>query len=274
MLQLRKKELKKPLKSKAVDSLRVTTIQSELHWERIGDNLAHFDRHLSKINHPTDLVLLPEMFSTGFSMNAEALAEKMNGPSLDWMRRKAAELDAVVAGSLIVKEEGKYYNRLIWMQADGSYLHYDKRHLFTLAKEHQTYTAGQERLLATLKGWRICPLICYDLRFPVWSRNSADFDLLIYVANWPVPRSMHWKSLLQARAIENQCYCIGVNRVGIDGNGMNYSGDTSVFDYAGKLLYQSSQVEQVATVRISRDEQLRFRSKLNFLPDQDSFIIQ
>jgi predicted amidohydrolase len=256
-----------------MEILRTSLIQAELSWESKQDNLNTFAEKLAPLRGKTDLVVLPEMFTTGFSMNAAVLAEPSDGESLNWLRQQAKDLNAAVTGSYIVEEEGYYFNRLIFMFPDGSYQKYDKRHLFTLAKEHHTYQAGEERLIVEWKGWKICPLICYDLRFPVWSRNTDDYDLLIFVANWPETRAEHWTTLLKARAIENQCYAIGVNRVGEDANGLSYSGDTTLLDYYGKVLHQCSMVESVFTTSLSKVALAHYRSKLNFLPDRDSFRI-
>ena len=195
----------------------------------------------------------------------------MNGPSMKWMAEKAEKTGAVITGSLIIEEGGRFFNRAIWMRPDGTFAHYDKRHLFTLAGEHQVFTAGKKRLVTEWKGWRICPLVCYDLRFPAWGRNTENFDLLIYMANWPEKRSHHWRSLLMARAIENQCFVAGVNRVGSDEMGLDYIGDTSIFDFTGHLIYQASNVEGVFTCELSQPPMHTYRSKLSFLPDQDSF---
>jgi omega-amidase len=254
--------------------LTFTTIQTQLAWEDKKNNLKHFDALLASLPGTTDLVILPEMFSTGFSMNAAALAETMEGTSVQWMAEKASQLNAVITGSLIIRAEDAFFNRLIWMYPDGHYQHYDKRHLFTLAKEQETYQAGNEKLIVEYKGWKICPLICYDLRFPAWSRNLEDYDLLIYVANWPKPRAHHWKALLLARAIENQSYVIGVNRIGSDEKNNVYTGDTSCIDYQGILRYQVSEVENIFTTTLSYQEQQDFRAKLNFLPDRDYIIIR
>ena len=219
-----------------MENLRITTIQSILHWKNIEANLTMFGEKLDGLTGQTDLVILPEMFTTGFSMEPADVAEKMDGRSMLWMREKAKEINAVVTGSLILEEHGNFYNRVIWMRSDGTYEQYDKRHLFSLAGEHEIFTAGNKRLVTEWKGWKVCPLVCYDLRFPAWSRNSEDYDLLIYMANWPEKRSHHWHSLLMARAIENQCFTIGVNRIGSDEMGLSYLGGTSVIDYSGQLI--------------------------------------
>ena len=256
-----------------MENLRITAVQTHLHWEDVKANLNLIEKQLKQIAEPTDLIILPEMFTTGFSMNANPMAEAMDGETMQWMHQQAQQYQAVVTGSIIVVEEGSFYNRLIWMRPDGSFEHYDKRHLFSLAQEHETYTAGQHKLIVEIKGWKVCPLVCYDLRFPVWSRNVENYDLLIYVANWPVTRSHHWKTLLMARAIENQCYTVGVNRVGEDEKGFQYSGDSSLYDYSGKLLFQVTDFGQLISTTLDYDALHRFREKLNFLPDQDAFEI-
>ena len=254
-----------------MQNLRVTLIQSDLHWENPDANRTMFSEKIKQVKGQTDLIILPEMFTTGFSMNASQLAETMDGATMKWFSQQANYVNAVVTGSFIATENGEYFNRLIWMQPDGTFFIYDKKHLFTLAKEHQTYCAGTQRLIVELNGWKICPLICYDLRFPVWSRNTEDYDLLIYTASWPVMRAEAWKSLLVGRAIENQSYTIGVNRVGVDGGGFEYSGDSSVIDYAGKRIYCTSNMEDVFTASLNFVKQKTFRTKLNFLADRDDF---
>jgi omega-amidase len=252
--------------------LRATLIQADLYWEDKAANLSAFTAKLNRLDAgETDLVLLPEMFTTGFTMNAAPLAEPADGPTVEWMAEQAARLDAVVCGSFIALEAGRFYNRLVWMQPDGRYRTYDKRHLFTLAGEHHTYTPGQQRLLVEWRGWKVLPLICYDLRFPAWSRNLEGYDLLIYVANWPSPRRHHWRSLLAGRAIENQAYTLGVNRVGLDGNGYPHTGDTSAIDFAGEELLHLAQAEGCVTLTLSHQEQQAFRQKLPFLADRDTF---
>ena len=252
--------------------LTTALLQSDLFWEDAETNLKLFEKRLQSLG-KTDLIILPEMFSTGFSMRTE-LAETMDGPSVRWMQAQAQRYAAVVTGSLMIREaDGGVYNRLIWAAPDGSLQHYDKRHLFALGEESQHFKAGTDAPIFEYKGWHIAPFICYDLRFPVWSRNRAEqpYDLAIYVANWPQVRSEHWKALLRARAIENQAYVIGVNRVGTDGKGLAYSGDSSVFDPAGELLYQKSNEEDLATVLCSRPRLAEVREKWPFLKDQDAF---
>jgi len=253
------------------ENLSITIVQASLQWEDIDANLAFFEKQLEAATTYTDLIILPEMFTTGFSMNASQLAEQMEGKSMQWMAEQAKKQDAIVTGSLIIEENGKFYNRLIWMQPDGSHQCYDKRYLFTMAKENLTYEAGTEKLIVEWRGWKICPLICYDLRFPVWSRNVENYDLLIYVANWPVTRSFHWKTLLQARAIENQAFTIGVNCVGKDGTGYYYTGDSCVLSPSGEWLFQAADRKITHTQSISKDDLMMVRKKLPFLVDQDVF---
>ena len=254
-------------------TLRITTVQSALHWEDRGANLAMFSEKLAELAGRTDLVVLPEMFTTGFSMNAPSLAEPMDGPTMQWLDAQAKAVGAVITGSFIVVEHGRYYNRLVWMRPNGYFETYDKRHCFTLAGEHETYTAGNTKRIVELNGWKICLLICYDLRFPVWSRNTDGYDLLVFVANWPETRSHHWSQLLIARAIENQAYAIGVNRTGTDAKGHTYSGDTAVIDYSGRTQYRVSGTEAVFTVNLSLEGLRAYREKLPFLADRDNFKI-
>lgn len=218
-----------------MSTLNVALVQSELHWADPARNHAQLGVAMEQAR-GADLFVLPEMFSTGFSMAAAELAEGMDGASVAWMRERAAALGAVVTGSLIIEEGGRFFNRLIWMRPNGEYSHYDKRHLFRMAGEHEHYASGASRLVVELNGFRICPLVCYDLRFPVWSRCRNDYDVLLYVANWPARRREAWNALLKARAIENLSYVIAVNRVGIDGNGHEYAGDSCVIDPAGQIL--------------------------------------
>lgn len=257
-----------------MDNLKITLFQGYLFWEKTDKNLQNIALRLSSIREKTDLIILPEMFNTGFTMNAEELAEPMDGKTMQWMHKIAKQYDCVVTGSLIIIENGNYYNRLIWMLPDGSYKHYDKRHLFALGKEHNTYTAGTEKLIVELKGWKICPMICYDLRFPVWIRNVKDtYDLLLIVANWPERRALHWRTLIPARAVENQTYVIGVNRVGHDGNEIYHSGDSTCIDPNGNVVYYKRDEEDVYTFSIIADELIKTRRALPFLKDADDFNI-
>ncbi|MEM6964362.1 MAG: amidohydrolase [Bacteroidota bacterium] len=254
-----------------MNKLRVTLVQSDIIWERIDENLSNFAQRITLLANQTDIIILPEMFTTGFSMNPASVAEKMNGKTMEWLAHQAKAAAAVVTGSFVAEENGAYFNRLVWMQPDGKYYSYDKKHLFTLAKENEYYQAGTERLVVEWKGWKICPLICYDLRFPVWSRNNVGYDLLIYIASWPTPRTNAWQTLLAGRAIENQAYTIGVNRVGEDNNKLNYSGASSVIDYSGKTIYSAVEQEAIFTATLDYEKQRHFRTKLNFLADQDAF---
>lgn len=264
------------------DALNITLVQTSLDWENIAANLQSFDELLSS-ELETDLVILPEMFTTGFSMNAEALAESMDGEAVKWMRKKAAELDAAVVGSLIIEDGGKHFNRLVWMQPNGEHSHYDKRHLFSFAEEDNYYSAGSERLIVDYHGWKICPLICYDLRFPVWSRNQdlsgktvdSEYDVLIYVANWPKARRRPWINLLEARAHENQAFVAGVNRVGVDGNGIEYSGDSGLYSPKGELLSNLAEGSAgIETITIHLSDLNAFREKFGAWKDKDSFTLQ
>lgn len=257
-----------------MENLKITSFQGYLFWEKPDKNLQNIALKLSGLREKTDLIILPEMFTTGFTMNAPDLAEPMNGTSMQWMHKMAKQYDCVVTGSLIIIENKKYYNRLIWMRPDGSYDHYDKRHLFALGKEHNTYTAGTKKLIVELKGWKICPVICYDLRFPVWLRNIGEpYDLLLIVANWPERRALHWRTLIPARAVENQSYVIGVNRVGHDGNEVYHSGDSTCIDPNGNVVYYKRDEEDMYTFSIIADEIAKARRINPFLKDADDFTI-
>jgi len=256
------------------DDIHISLIQTSLFWEDRERNMELFSAKIEAINQPTDLILLPEMFSTGFSMRPEQFAETMDGPVIDWMRRTADNKNAVLCGSLMMKENGRFYNRLVWMRPDGSAECYDKRHLFGLGEEHDHYTPGTKKLLVDLKGWKFLPLVCYDLRFPVWSRNTDHYDALVYVANWPERRIHAWKALLEARAIENQCYVIGVNRVGNDGNDIYHSGESSVIDPKGAILFREGHVDCVHTFSLSYHHLNHTRESLPFLKDKDLFEIR
>jgi omega-amidase len=257
-----------------MDNLKITIYQGYLFWENIDKNLQNIALRLSSIREKTELIILPEMFNTGFTMNAANLAEIMGGKTMIWMHKIASQYNCVVTGSLIIKEKGNYYNRLIWMRPDGSHEHYDKRHLFALGKEHETYTPGNKKLIVELKGWKICPMICYDLRFPVWLRNvDEEYDLLIIVANWPERRALHWRTLIPARAVENQAYVIAVNRVGHDGNEVYHSGDSTCIDPNGQVVYYKRDEEDVYTFTIIGTEVEKTRRALPFLKDADKFTI-
>lgn len=254
--------------------LKFTIVQPDIVWEDKQANLPQYEQYLAAVSGKMEVVVLPEMFSTGFSMAPERLAETMDGDTVKWMKDTARKYGCILTGSLMIEEDGRYYNRMVWMQPDGKSCHYDKRHLFGYAHEDEHYSAGEKRMIVSVKGIRICLLVCYDLRFPVWSRNSkAEYDVLLYVANWPERRSLPWKALLQARAIENISYCIGVNRVGKDGNNVTHTGDSSVFGPLGELLWQHSGSAICHTITISKDVVTQARQQFPFLDDADRFII-
>lgn len=255
------------------DSLNVTLIQTHLAWENPVENRSHFDSLLGDLK-DSHLVVLPEMFTTGFTMNAENASEASEGKTLAWLQQWAKRINAAITGSVAINDNGNYYNRLYFVYPDGSYKTYDKKHLFTLANEHHTYSAGKERLIVDYLGWKICPLVCYDLRFPVWARNTQDYDALIYVANWPKVRTPAWDALLKARAIENISYCIGVNRIGLDGNGYEYVGHSAVYNTLGELV-SSKKLETtlVQTVTLEKSHVNKTRSHLKFLQDRDAFTL-
>jgi omega-amidase len=261
-----------------MSALSFTLIQSNLHWEDKQANLDMFSEKIRSIPQGTHVVILPEMFSTGFSMKPEALGENMDGPSVAWMKRMAAEKKVIITGSLIIEEGGNYFNRLLWILPNGKYGYYDKRHLFAFAGENESYTSGQRRLVASVNGWRVHLQVCYDLRFPVWARQQInegefEYDLMIYVANWPERRSHAWKTLLQARAIENQCYVIGLNRVGEDGNGIAHSGDSMIVDPLGEVLYHKKDAEDIFSFTPDEEHLKKVREKFPFWRDGDQFRI-
>lgn len=252
-------------------NLSCTSVQLDIIWHAPEENRKRISEQLEGIS-GTDVIILPEMFTTGFTMEASSFAEEMDGPTMTWMAVQADKQSAIICGSLIIKESDQYYNRFIWMHPGGMYHTYDKRHLFKMAGEHEVYATGEEKVVINHKGWKICPMICYDLRFPVWSRNDEGYDLLIYVANWPEKRIHHWRSLIQARAIENQAYVIGVNRIGTDENGHVYSGDTCVADPAKSgFIYHNNEREEVHTFTLSREHLTTTREKLPFLVDRDEY---
>ena len=261
-----------------MSDLTVAILQSNLHWENIDANLAMFEEQIWSINEPVDFIVLPEMFNTGFSMTPEKLAEVPGLKTHKWLLQMASQKKALVGGSYIVKEDMNYFNRFFMAFPDGSFQTYDKRHLFSLAKEEMFFEGGTERLVVEYKGWKICPLVCYDLRFPVWSKNkfeasnqSFDYDLLLYVASWPKPRINAWDTLLKARAIENQSYTIGCNRIGEDGNGYAYVGHSGVYDYLGETLGFKDDQEGIILQRLSKAQQDEFRTKFPFVADSDNF---
>ncbi len=254
-----------------MEPLKITVFQAYLFWENIEKNLNNLALRLSSLREKTDVIILPEMFNTGFTNNVEKCAEPANGPTTRWLFEMASSLNCVVAGSLIIEEGGKYYNRFVWMFPDGKY---DKRHLFGLSKESEYFEPGNERILVDIKGWKICPMICYDLRFPVWSKNqNGAYDILVYTASWPDKRSAHWRALIPARAIENQAYVVGVNRVGHDGNDIYYSGGSMCISPLGDVVYYKPEDEDLYTFTLNPNDLLEAREKFPFLKDSDSFTI-
>ncbi len=258
-------------------ALSVTLIQTALFWEDKNRNLAMLEDKIMGIDEKTNLVILPEMFSTGFSMRPTVLAETMDGQTIEWMKKISNAKKIIVTGSIIIEDNGHYFNRLIWMLPNGNYGFYDKRHLFAYAGEDQHYTAGNKRLITSVNGWKINLQICYDLRFPVWARQqsneSPEYDLIIYVANWPERRNHAWKTLLTARAIENQSYVIGVNRVGEDGNQINHSGDSMLIDPLGNILFSKEQEEVIHSFVLTKDSLNQTRNEFPFWKDADQFNI-
>ena len=250
--------------------LTVTLIQTELHWENIPANLELFERKIDAISEKTHLIILPEMFSTGFTMNARDCAETMEDSAVSWLMDKSRQKDTDITGSVIIEEKGKYYNRLIWAKPDGSRFTYDKAHLFRLAGEEAVYTIGREKITVLLKGWRIRPFICYDLRFPIWTRNIVPlYDIALFLANWPEKRSAHWRLLLQARAIENQCYVIGVNRIGEDGNGYPHCGDLAVIDAQGRVMFEKRGKSCIYAATLSHRDMEKYRKYFPVWMDAD-----
>jgi len=254
-------------------SLHITCIQFDISWENITGNLSKIDQLIEELK--TDLIVLPEMFSTGFSTKPENCAETMDGASVLWMKKIASERKTAIMGSLIIEENHKYYNRLVFVHPSGEVEIYNKRHLFSLAGEDKVYQSGKEKVIIDYLGWKICPMICYDLRFPIWSRNTEDYDVLIYVANWPKPRINAWDTLLKARAIENMSYVVGVNRVGEDANNMTYVGHTQGMDMlGGPLNTPNEENEGVVELLLDKQKLDEARSKFQFLNDKDSFSIK
>jgi omega-amidase len=262
------------------EKLKITLSQSSLYWHDIDANLAMMEEKIWQIGQETDLIVLPEMFSTGFTNAAPELAEPMNSKTFRWMKQQAKQTRAVVTGSFIARDGKDLYNRLLWMQPDGEFATYDKKHLFRMSEEHEIYSAGKERLVVEWRGWKICPLICYDLRFPVWSRNlmledeSLSYDLLLYVANWPASRSQVWRTLLQARALENLSYCVGLNRIGEDGMNIAYNGQSLVYNYKGEVVADLSDQDAIVTIELSKTALRDFRKKFPAYLDADSFTVK
>ncbi|WP_163325160.1 amidohydrolase [Draconibacterium mangrovi] len=254
-----------------MENLKITVIQPDIIWEDPQTNLKKYSGWFDKINE-TDVIILPEMFTTGFSMQPKKLKEPMDGPSARWMQQVAADKNAAVVGSLIIEDDRKFYNRAFWVFPDGKFETYDKRHLYSMGQEHLHYTPGKDKLIVEYKGWKFCPQICYDLRFPVFTRNLEDYDVVFFMANWPSPRHHVWKNLLISRAIENQAYCFGVNRVGTDGTGLKYLGDSSCISPKGIGEFIGEN-EALKTFEISYSELHNFRQKFPLLSDRDNFEI-
>lgn len=255
------------------DTLKIALFQTDIVWENIDANLDQLDTKVANMSDDVELLIFPEMFATGFSMNPSQNFETMEGKVVKWMQNVSKKHQVATVGSVIIKEDHNFYNRLVFSHPSGELEYYDKRHLFTYGGEDKEYSQGNKRLILDYKGWKICPLICYDLRFPVWSRNDQDFDLLIFIANWPKPRISAWDTLLQARAIENMCYSIGVNRVGVDGNKLEYVGHSQVNDMLGKSLVKSIGKEDVIELVIDKTALKNAREKFRFLNDKDEFKI-
>ena len=257
------------------EQIKIALIQANLVWENPVQNRLNFSKKIEDIAHDTDLIILPEMFTSGFTMNASNIAETMEGDTVNWMRDIASTKNVALVGSLIILEANHYFNRLLFVHPNGQIDIYDKRHTFTLAGEDKIYKAGKDKRIVEYKGWRICPLICYDLRFPVWARNVEDYDLLLYVANWPKPRIAAWDALLKARAIENMCYCVGVNRVGLDASNYEYTGSSAVYDVLGnKISNIAINKEQIEEVTLQKSILKKYREKLQFLNDRDHFSLE
>ena len=258
--------------------LRVALVQTDLHWQDKTANLALLEEKVWSLKNTCDLIVLPEMFATGFSMESALLAEPMNLQVHKWMKQLAAQTGSVITGTVIISEGRNYYNRLLWVLPDGTTQHYDKRHLFRMANEDASFASGTELPIFSLKGWKICPQICYDLRFPIWARNhwnsgNAAYDLLFYVASWPAARISAWDTLLPARAIENLSYAIGVNRVGIDGNQIAYTGHSAAYDFKGERLVDLGEKDQIQVVTLSRSSLEEYRSKFPAWKDADNFTL-
>lgn len=257
------------------EQLKIALLQTELFWENPEQNRIHFAEKIQSISGVVDLIVLPEMFTTGFTMNPKKVAETMFGETVVWMQELALKKQTAIVGSIVILENKQYYNRLLFVHPSGIIETYDKRHTFTLAGEDKAYAAGKDKLLVTYKGWKIRPLICYDLRFPVWARNVDDYELLIYVANWPKVRITAWKTLLKARAIENMAYCLGVNRIGLDGNNHEYNGHSAVFDVLGEKIDNiPDNKEAIEIITLSKSHIKTNREKFNFLNDRDRFRLE
>ncbi len=256
------------------DTLKIAIIQSDLVWENPERNRQNFAEKIKQITESIDVIVLPEMFTSGFTMNPDHVFETMNGKTIEWMKEIAKRANAAICGSFVVSENYQYYNRFAFATPDGDIESYDKRHTFTLAGEDKVYKAGTKKVIIDYKGWKLCPLVCYDLRFPVWARNVENYDVLLYVANWPKPRINAWDVLLKARAIENMSYCIGVNRVGLDNKNYEYSGHSAAYDGLGNLLTSlKNDKEGIEVVSLDKKHVSTIRNKLKFLDDRDTFTV-
>jgi omega-amidase len=253
--------------------MKIALIQTSLSWENSNENKALLQEKINAISQYVDLIVLPEMFTSGFTMNPENVAQTMQGEAISWLKETAKSKNCAITGSLVIEENENYFNRLVFVFPTGEIQTYDKKHLFTLAGEDKVYTSGEEKLIVEYKGFKICPLICYDLRFPVFARNVEDYDVLIYVANWPKPRTNAWDILLKARAVENMSYVIGVNRIGTDSNNHEYIGHSQAVDFLGNYILEPQENEGVFTVELDKNALLETRSKLGFLNDKDDFKI-
>jgi len=255
------------------ETLKIVLVQPDIAWQDIPKNLNNFDVVLNKIEQPVDLILFPEMFATGFLPNPKDIPDEEYERIQEWMLKMANHLNSCIAGSNPCKYEGKYYNRFIAAFPDGSVKRYDKRHLFTMGGERQHFHPGRERMIFEVKGWKIMPLICYDLRFPVWSRNDLNYDLLVYSVNWPKARNHVWDILMMARAIENQCYIAGINRIGIDGQAIEYNGQSQVISPKGEVMVKLGNYEDIITISLNREELHQFRKEFPVRDDADDFTI-
>jgi len=251
--------------------MKIALIQSSLFWENPIANRNYFEEQINAITEKVDLIVLPEMFTTGFTMNPSTVGETMQGETISWLQSFAIDKKSAITGSLIIEENNNFYNRLVFVFPSGEIQFYDKHHLFALAGEGKVYTSGTEKLIVDYLGWKICPLVCYDLRFPVFARNIEDYDVLLYVANWPKPRINAWDILLKARSVENMCYTIGVNRIGIDNNGYEYVGHSQVVDFLGNYILEPQETEGVFIIALNKEKLLETRKRLGFLNDSDSF---
>lgn len=258
-----------------MQDLKIALLQTDIVWQNAQENTTRYSEKIKGITEKVDIIVLPEMFSTGFSMQPQCISETMQGETVTWMKKIALEKNVAICGSLIISEGNNFYNRFLFVTPSGEIEIYNKRHLFTLAGEDKVYSAGNEKVIIEFKGWKICPQICYDLRFPVWARNVEEYDILLYVANWPKPRVTAWDTLLKARAIENMCYTIGVNRVGTDANNLEYSGNSVAFDCLGEKLTNSvSNLACIKIVSLEKEHIVKTRKQLNFLNDKDDFKIK